>query len=394
MHAQPTLLYLSLMRFPNEKAHSLQIMQNCEAFVQAGYQVQLWVSSRRTTPDNSAIQDVYAHYGVTRCFEIERVPVLDLFGVLRGRLEVFAFYLVQLTFLLALVVRLWRIQADVYYTRDEVIAWALSWLKPRAVRAYEAHLFSPSARGAWLQSAVCQRSKVIAITPPLRDDLVAYRHAQADSLVAHDGIRAERFAVLPPQKEARHTYRLPQEAFIVGFVGRLQMLNMDKGISTLIRAMQGVAGAHLVIVGGPDSIAESYRQEWHALGLPASHFHYVGQVPPSDVPRAIQTFDVCAMPHPPTTQYARYTSPLKLFEYLACGKPIVASHLPAWEDVVHTEENALLCEANNVLALQEALLRLRDDASLRERLAKKALETAQRYTWHARALQIRAYLER
>ena len=60
----PKLLYLANIRLPTEKAHGLQIMQNCEAFTDAGAEVRLWVARRVNTAEMAAVKDVWAHYGV------------------------------------------------------------------------------------------------------------------------------------------------------------------------------------------------------------------------------------------------------------------------------------------------------------------------------------------
>lgn len=101
------------------------------------------------------------------------------------------------------------------------------------------------------------------------------------------------------------------------------------------------------------------------------------------------------MPHPFTQQFAYYTSPLKLFEYMAAGRAIVASDLPGWADVVTHGKTALLVPAGDVDALAAAIQQLYDDAHLRESLGTQAqLHVRQHYTWAARAQQIRAHLER
>jgi glycosyltransferase involved in cell wall biosynthesis len=386
------LLYLSLMRFPNEKAHSLQIVQNCEALAQSGYTVELWVTGRKNTDEMAHIADVFAYYGVEQNFVIRRVPVLDLMPYTRGFTERVAFYLMQMTFLLSLIVMLWRENAAVYYTRDENVALLLTWLKPRSQVAYEAHLFSPSQRGAQIQHWVCQRvGNIIAITPRLADDLIAQRGAtRAKMLVAHDGFRAKRFDNLPTQAQARQTLVWSQEWFIVGFVGRLHMLNVDKGVGTLIRAIaECPQPVCLAIVGGPDDIAEQYRREWLALGLANERFLYVGHVAPEKVPCYISAFDVCAMPHPNTPQYANYTSPLKLFEYMVCGKAIVASDLAGWRDVLRDGENALLVTPDDAPTLAHAIARLQQDSPLKDRLGASAKHDSAQYTWQARAESIR-----
>lgn len=387
-----SLLYVSLMRFPTEKAHGLQIMQNCEAFAALGWRVRLWVSGRANTPAMRAVADPFAFYGVARCFAVARLPVLDLMPYTHGALERLAFYVVTLSYLLMLCVRLPFVRADVYYTRDEAVAWLLTWLKPRRRVWYEAHQFAPrGGRGAWLQTQVCRRvGRVVAITAPLRDDLIAERGAPAERvLVAHDGVQARRFAQLPTQAQARAQLGWEEGAFIVGYVGRLTTLHHDKGVGALARVVAPLAGVSLAIVGGEDTQLAPIRAEWASLGGASDRLYMTGQVAPALVPVALAACDVCVMPHPNNVYYTRYSSPMKLFEYMAAGKPIVAMDFPSWADVLRDGENALLLPPENPDALRAALLRLRDDAPLREYLARNARDAAfLLYTWDARARKI------
>ncbi len=393
----PRLIYVSLMRLPTEKAHGLQIMQNCEALAAAGFDVTLWVARRINTPAMRQIQDVYAYYGVQRNFKIVRIPILDLMPLAGGNptLERLPFYLHVITYIFMLLLRSMFTRAEVYYSRDETLLFTLSLIKARHKLAYEAHLFSPTRRGAWLQAQVVKRcGSSIAITPKLRDDLIAQRGADpARVLVAHDGIRAERFQNMPTQAAARQKMGWRDDVFIVGFVGRLYMLNMDKGVGTLVAALAKVEGVALALVGGPDEMADALKKEWLAKKLPPENFLYAGHVPPDDVPVYLSAFDVCAMPHPFTPQFAYYTSPLKLFEYMAARRAIVASDLPGWADVVQDKIHALLVPAGDVVALAAAIQRLKEDALLRKNLADAAYERVLvHYTWSARAALIREFV--
>lgn len=394
----PKLLYISMMRMPTEKAHGLQIVQNCEAFADAGYNVTLWVARRWNSSEMRAIDDPYAYYGVTPNFTIRRIPCVDLFPLfpadsIGARI---AFYIQMISYVVMMMVFALFMQADIYYSRDEMLLAVLSWLKPQKSLAYEAHLFSPSARGANLQRRVIDSvGSVIAITPKLRDDLISERGATPDRIiVAHDGIRQARFENVPDRLTARHQIGWEESLFIVGFVGRLQMIGMDKGVGTLVHALAKVDNASLALVGGPDNMAEQLRQQWLDLGLSADRFLYVGHVAPDAVPLYLSAFDVCAMPHPHTTQFAYYTSPLKLFEYMASHSAIVASDLPAWSDVVTHEENALLVPPSEVEALASAINRLKDEPDLRQKLTNNAYALVMAdYTWSARAEKILTHIK-
>jgi glycosyltransferase involved in cell wall biosynthesis len=396
----PKLLYLSLARFPTEKAHGLQIAQNCEAFAEAGYTVELWLSKRQNTPEMQAIHDPFEHYGIEENFRLERIGGIDLFPYMGGntRLERVAFYLHVLSFCLLLLWRLRSTKADIYYSRDEYILLALSFFIPKEKLVFEVHQFSPSRIGAWFQKQVAKRvGHIVAITPQLKTDFIEQRGALPETiLVAHDGVRAARFAYLPSQAEARTRLGWSQDAFIVGFVGRLQMLtSLNKGVGTLVQALAAIEGASLAIVGGPEDAVEILRREWLALGMVNKQFLYAGQVAPDAVPLYLRAFDVCAMPHPFNPQFAYYTSPLKLFEYMAAERAIVASDLPAWADVVQNGKNALLVPPSDSHALAEAIQRLKDSPDLREKLGQAARKAVmEHYTWIARAKEIKQHLER
>lgn len=393
----PKLLYISLMRLPTEKAHGLQIMENCYAFAAAGCDVTLWVARRWNTRELRKVRDPFAYYGLSPTFTVRRIPCIDIFPLFPA--ETFgarlAFYLLLMSYAFVSAVLLLITRADIYYSRDELILVLLSRLKPKRKVAYEAHLFAQSGRGAALQRFVASRvGSVIAITRRLRDDLVAERGADpARAIVAHDGIRAERFSRLPDNAEARRSSLAPEQAFVVGYLGRLEMIGLDKGLGNLIEALAQVDDAHLLLVGGPEDAVESLRQRWLELGLPAQRFLYAGQLPPYEVLKHLLVMDVCAMPHPAATQFAYYTSPLKLFEYMAAGRAIVASDLPAWSDVVSDGETALLVPPDDSSAWSAAIRRLRDAPELRLRLGASARERAlERYTWDARVKKILAHI--
>jgi glycosyltransferase involved in cell wall biosynthesis len=386
------LIYISGARLPSEMAHGIQIMQNCEAFAAAGADVRLWYARRGVSGD------VHDYYGVNKTFPARKLPCLNIHGWVEGRVpsvvELLAFYVFMFTFGLAAGIGAWFARPDVIYGRDPIALLAAGWLNPRRKVVWEAHSLKTSGKGTWLQRQTARRADlIVAITGPLRDDLLKLR-PDAKIIVAHDGIRAERFENLPDKAAARTEAGWPQDKFIVGYAGRLTTYNMTKGIDTLIHAIAGLPDAAeiaLALVGGPDAVAEEYRALWVSLNLPDANFLYTGQVPAARVPRILSAFDICAMPHPRQEHFIYYTSPLKLFEYMAAGRALVASDLPSWADVLRDGENALLVPAGDAAALGKAIARLKQDHSLRERLAAEAKrDVFTHYTWDRRA---RAILE-
>ncbi len=393
----PKLLYISLMRLPTEKAHGLQIMQNCEAFAAAGCEVTLWVARRWNSRQLRKVKDPYVYYGVDANFAIRRIPCIDLFPLFPpdGVGARFAFYMLLASYALVSSILLLFSRADIYYSRDELLMALLALLKSGRSLAYEAHQFAPAGRGAALQRYVAGRAgSVVATTERLRQDLIAQRDADPTrAIVAHDGIRRGRFADLPARADARQQLLWSEEAFIVGYLGRLHTLGMDKGVGTLVDALATLDEVRLALVGGPDEMAQDLRERWLARGLPANRFMTVGHVRPAEVPLYLRAFDVCAMPLPLTEHFAHYASPLKLFEYMAAGRAIVASDLPAWSDVVADGDTALLPPPDDIAAWSAAIKRLKSDGELRDQLGERARRRAMaHYTWRARAERILAHI--
>ena len=121
---------------------------------------------------------------------------------------------------------------------------------------------------------------------------------------------------------------------------------------------------------------------------------FTGQVPPSEVPQLLRKADVLALPNPASAISTFYTSPLKLFEYMAAGRPIVASDLPAIREVLRHEVTALLVPPGDPGALAASVQRLASDPSLGPALARAASAAVVDYSWERRAGRIETLLER
>lgn len=395
----PELHYISFVRFPTEKAHGLQIAQNCEAFADMGYDVTLWASTRKNIPEMDAIKDIHAHYGVNSNFVIKRISSIDIYHLANGnpRLEYIAFWVHTISYCLMLILNVFMNKADIYYSRDRYPLIALSLIIPKEKLAFEVHQFAPTDKGAKAQQSLVRRvGHIVAITPKLQEDFINKHRALPEQIMlAHDGIREARFSQLLDKTEARQRVGWEQSAFIVGYMGRLHTMGMDKGVGLLVDASAKIEGVTLALVGGPDDMANQLEQQWLEQGGDSRAFYNAGTVKPDEIPTYLAAFDVCAMPFPWTEHYAYYMSPLKLFEYMASGKAILATDLPSVIDVVTHRETAYIVEPGNQKAIGEGIIALKNDATLRETLGRNAREIVlAKYTWEARARHIKTHLER
>jgi len=155
-----------------------------------------------------------------------------------------------------------------------------------------------------------------------------------------------------------------------------------KGVDTLIRAMKYLPGEKALIVGGGDRL-DALKRLADREGV-AERVEFTGPVAHQTVPAFLSQAKVAVLPNT-AEGTSPFSSPLKLFEYLAAGLPVVASDIPAFRDVLQNGQNALLIEPSNPRALAEAVRRLTDNPALAETLSRQARQDAEHYTYPRRA---------
>lgn len=185
---------------------------------------------------------------------------------------------------------------------------------------------------------------------------------------------------------ARRRLGLADGDVVLGFVGFVRAWH---GVGWAVDALPDLpANTHLVIVGDGEALPELQARA-AALGL-ADRVHITGKLPHGEVPAVMQGFDVALQ-----TGAAPYASPLKLFEYMALGRPVIAPDQPNIREVLADGENALLFAPGDATAFRSALQRLCVDAALRRRLGEAALATVETrpLTWAHNAARIEALAE-
>lgn len=174
--------------------------------------------------------------------------------------------------------------------------------------------------------------------------------------------------------------------FTIGFVGTLKPWH---GLPVLVEAFARIHSlvpqARLLIVGdGPERSALEAQLDHHGLGAST---RFTGAVPPEAIPGLLEAMDVAVAPYPRREQF--YFSPLKVYEYMAAGKPTVASRLGQIAQLIQHDGNGLLCEPGDPAALAHQLFRLHRDPALRRRLGAAGRATILRsHTWDQVARRI------
>lgn len=232
----------------------------------------------------------------------------------------------------------------------------------------------------WAESCAWRGADVVLpVTRVLAGHVLAAGVAAERIVVIPNGINEAHFAGAPTPDVAKAALGWPG-ALVLGFTGFVRDWH---GVDRVLRWMASpLAPAHarLLMVGDGPARAELEALA-QALGL-ADRVRFTGVVPRDAVPALVAAFDIALQP-----AVVAYASPLKLFEYLALGKAVLAPRTPNIEEVLSHNDNALLFDPAADGAFEAALCRLADDASLRTRLADRARATIieQGLTWHANA---------
>jgi glycosyltransferase involved in cell wall biosynthesis len=175
---------------------------------------------------------------------------------------------------------------------------------------------------------------------------------------------------------------------VVGYAGHLYPW---KGVDLLLEALARVPEVRGLIVGGHEKESDLGRLRALAarLGI-QDRVTFTGQLPPAAVPEQLTRADILVLPNPASAISTRATSPLKLFEYMAARRTIVAADLPSLREVLTDDVNAVFVAPGDVEALAAGIRRLVNDSAMRERLAAAAGQAVAEYSWSRRAERLEA----
>ena len=209
-------------------------------------------------------------------------------------------------------------------------------------------------------------------------------------LLVHSGLPEDRLAVIPNgvdaalfQPEGISERNGFGDRIVVGFLGSLKPWH---GLDILAEAFEHLAADpryHLFILGsGPEARKVAKLAERHP-----DRVTWKNGIPHEDVPRHLRAMDIAVAPYPALEPF--YFSPLKLLEYMAAGRAIVASHVGQIPELVTHGETGLLVRPGDASDLALAIERLASDTSLRERLGAQARQDVLRsHRWTDRAQRI------
>jgi glycosyltransferase involved in cell wall biosynthesis len=285
---------------------------------------------------------------------------------------------------------------DIIYTRDQWVARMVWRLLPSLRRriAVEVHETSHDPRR---RRQLAQFSRVVTVTRAMRDELVSDGLEHDRIFVAPDGVDLARWQLDLSPWGARQRLGLPERRRIAGFIGKFHTNGNEKGIPEIVQAAGKLTHRYpdldFLFVGGPLDREPGYRAMAERAGVPQERLIFREKVPVSEVPVWQRACDVLLMPHGPSRFYETCVSPLKMFEYMAAQRPIVASDLPAIREVLTHERTALLGPPGDPEAVAANVSLLLDDPTTAAGIVERAHQAVQAYGWTERSRRILEFLD-
>jgi glycosyltransferase involved in cell wall biosynthesis len=357
-------------QIPSSTANSIQAMKAVHALAQVSGSVQLWAPGTESV----SWETLAAHYGLVQPFPIQWEPTQQLLK----RYDLALKTVHQ--------ARAWG--ADLVYTWMPQVAVMAQVQRMPAI--LEMHDLPTGRIGPHLFRQFVQaggKKRLLVITHALLRKLegeYSFQLSPEQVQVAPNGTEMERYAALPSPEEARRQLGLAP-GLTVGYTGHFYA---GRGTEMLLYLVRTFPQVHFLLVGGTPDKVQSWQAQMQKEGI--HNTHAAGFVENARLPLYQAAADVLLMPYERSIagssggNSADICSPMKMFDYLACGRAILTSDLPVLHEVLN-EANAVFCPPEDPSAWERALFGVLQNADLRQRLSDQAHRDAERYSWKERA---------
>ncbi|MCC6002048.1 MAG: glycosyltransferase [Pararhodobacter sp.] len=368
------LAYIPNAAMPTQAANNVHVMKMCAALAESGMDVTLY-AERAADYGEGTERDLQEHFGLQTGF-----PIVLRDKDNRGRENL----------LYRLVRQAIADGCTHIYTRSLEVALYAALADVPVI--FEEHKIKGEAEFAY-QSLVARSpalERIVVISQPLKRLQAAIQRGLENKVsVLHDAADAMRDTPPPFDLGSQD-----QPGRNIGYVGHLYP---GKGAELCWELARRMPGVTFHMLGGTAKDIAS----WQAQSQDLHNLVFHGHRPPAEVPGFIAAVDICIAPFLRDVKVsggrynvADFFSPLKIFEYMAQGKPIITSDLPVLREVLTPDETALMCDPDRPESFVEALNRLIAQPDLGQRLgraAKTRLEAD--FTWAARARAVRTLFD-
>lgn len=373
------LVYIANNRLPTEKAHGIQIAKMCEAFLNNNIDIELIYPLRR----NRIKDGFFSYYNIKKHknnynLKLTKLWSLDLVGIV----PVLGFWIQSISFAKMVIFYLFlKKHSGVIYSRDQFSSFVLSFFKRFNV-VFELHTLPYSVR---FYHRVLYKNiyKFVVISNGLKAGLVELGVDSGNILVAPDGVDIGEFNIDDKKIKIRKKLNLPIDKKIILYSGHLYKW---KGAEILLDVAGNFKDILFVLIGGTKEDVEKFRKKSEVAKL--KNILIIGHRPQKEIPFYLKSADLLILPNSGKERISsHYTSPLKMFEYMASGVPIIASDLPSIREILNND-NAIFFKADNRIDLSDKIKKYINDQRFLNKISERSLSDSGQYTWALRAKKI------
>jgi len=376
------IYYLINSRIPTEKAEGLEAMKLCEALSKKNQLV--LIAPKRV---NKIKEDPFLFYDIDKSFEIIKLPIIDLVGF--GRV---GFLITSLVY--AIISCLYLLarsdKRDAFFSHDKFSLFFLSFLRKNIF--YDIHDF-PENKELFYKYFLKKIRGIITTNHWKKERLIKQFGLLPEKiLVQPNGVDIKSFNINIDKEEARKKIGLPLNKTLLGYVGMLKTMGMEKGVGIALETLRYLEkDINLILVGGNGEDMRYYKNIAKKHNV-QNRVVFIGWIKNKLVPIYLKAFDILLAPFPMNDHYNYYMSPMKIFEYMASKKPIVASDLNSIREILD-DKSAILVEPGSAEKMAVGIKRLINNPGLSSALTSEAFIKIQQYTWDIRAEKIFQFIK-
>jgi len=364
--ANKKLIYITNVKIPGEDAQSIQIQCMAKAFYKILGKNFILISPKTKLNKNLNTEFLWIKLSVPQFLP----RFLRYFFTI-----IFSFF--------ALIFNSWFEKNNIIYSRDIGIVFFYKIFGFKA--GYEIHKPFKTKLGHFLFKILKNKIKIVSISYALKDFVILkYKISPKNILVAHDGVFLEDFLKIKEKKERlKEKYLgLKKDDFVVLYSGSFQK---GKGIELILETAKNLKEIHFALLGGKPEEIEKLKK------IASENVLFLGKKPHQEIPYYLKGADLLILPNTFQLSYFRYTSPLKLFEYLASDNPILASNIGSVKEILN-ENNAFLFDPENKEEPIKKIKFIKKNYHLAQEKSFFALKMAYKFDWLERAQRILSFL--
>jgi len=379
------MAYMTLNgNIPSRKADGIAVTNMCSQFANNGFTVELVLPDGKSSTsgllDNG--MSVFDFYSVTENFRITYLPCPLIFS-----------FPSHLGYAAITVLRKMVSGTSLFYSRHIELAFLAALFGKMSV--FESHNYFKARQSPayylWIKimQSRLKRTALVVTTQAGKRSYVKDGIPQEKVMVVPNGVNKKRFDMFKSIENIKRSVQVPDDRPIIGFCGHLYK---GRGIEELLECAGYLKEALFFIIGGePEDI---HRNQKIAEELPITNVKFAGFVLQYKVPEYLLASDILVMPYTEKTLTHRYMSPMKMFDYMASGRPIVASDFSVIREVLQDRHNAVLVQPGSGHALAEGIKWLLDHPKLAHNISVQAKKDASQFTWEMRAQRITKWLRK